>query len=68
MTIDKKIPPYETPIIIPLGELARGSGKCSQGSNGKTSGYNCTNGNRAKATGPKPQFPPAYCSTGSGVR
>jgi hypothetical protein len=24
--------PYETPIIIPLGELARGSGICNMGS------------------------------------
>ena len=35
-------PSYEAPCVVPLGELARGSGKCSPGSG--QAGTNCNPG------------------------
>jgi len=38
-------PVYHAPAVVDLGELARGSGKCNQGSNGAASNPFCTIGN-----------------------
>lgn len=48
----KKKTPYETPVILPLGELARGSGICSNGSQVSTGGgspQECTSGPNANS-------------------
>jgi hypothetical protein len=42
-------PAYQSPVIVNLGEIARGSGKCNPGSNGKASGDLCIQGNNPKA-------------------
>ncbi len=46
-------PKYETPVMVPLGEMARGAGaKCTNGSGASASGSNvCSTGNGAISTG-----------------
>ena len=65
MTKEKKTP-YETPIIISLGELAKGSGRCGAGSNGQASDPNCANGGNPKSLPPPGGGPPppSQCMTG----
>ena len=53
--------PYETPIIIPLGELARGSGICNMGSLPSNNPNKCTSGQGAKFA-----YPPS-CTKGHGA-
>jgi hypothetical protein len=59
-------PKYEAPIVVPLGELAQGTGYCKDGTNaapeycstgGVASPGYCSDGNGAA---------PGYCSGGSG--
>lgn len=38
---------YERPVIIPLGELVKGSGNCTNGSNPTAGGGNCKEGGNA---------------------
>ena len=38
---------YERPVIIPLGELVKGSGNCTNGSNPTAGGGNCKAGGNA---------------------
>jgi hypothetical protein len=52
MKKNKKIP-YESPVIIPLGELARGFGA------------NCKNGSAASKCSPGSGVPPPVCSRGT---
>ena len=40
-------PVYETPIVLPLGELVKGSGNCSNGSSPSGQGGNCKSGSSA---------------------
>ena len=44
-----KKPRYEPPIVVPLGEVAKGSGECDVGS-GNASAFNCTTGNLVLGT------------------
>jgi len=50
-------PRYEAPVIVPLGEAARGSGNCSVGSSPTGGGGHCTMGVSANG----------QCITGVGV-
>jgi len=38
---------YERPVIIPLGDLVKGSGNCTNGSNPTGQGGNCKAGSNA---------------------
>ena len=40
-------PPYETPVLLPLGELVKGSGNCTNGSSPTGQGGNCKSGTNA---------------------
>jgi hypothetical protein len=59
---------YETPVIIPLGELVRGSGNCSNGTNPTTAGGgNCNEGGLAQGSGGNcigGSTPARNCNTG----
>jgi len=52
-------PVYETPVVLPLGELVRGSGNCTNGSYPVGGGGNCKLGNVAGVnnciSGPTPK-------------
>ena len=61
MTLNNKVK-YETPLIVPLGELAKGSGICVEGSVPSPSQSECT-------VGPVPRFEyPNDCPQGHGAR
>jgi hypothetical protein len=53
--------PYAPPVLIPLGELARGSGICDMGSLPSNNPNQCTAGPGAKFV-----YPP-NCATGHGA-
>ena len=40
-------PAYERPVVIPLGELVQGSGRCASGSSPTGGGGNCKSGSSA---------------------
>lgn len=72
MTKDKK-PAYEKPVIMPLGELARGMGVCNPGSNvGSTgdpgSGSACINGGNANAACTPGIRAKSACAQGSNAK
>jgi hypothetical protein len=46
------LPSYESPVIVPLGELARGSGICQTGSIPSNNPNECTPGLSPKFTPP----------------
>jgi len=60
---------YETPVVVPLGELVRGSGNCASGTNPSASGGgNCKEGSIAKGSGGNcigGSTPSKNCNTGS---
>lgn len=49
-------PTYQTPVVMPLGELARGQGQLCSVGNGAHTGGNCLNGTTAN-----------NCTTGDGA-
>ena len=56
---------YETPVIIPLGELVRGSGNCSPGSSPTTRGGQCRSGGTAGGQCQNGTNPQKKCKAGS---
>ena len=54
---------YETPVIVPLGELARGSGLCGNGSGVQGVSPHCQNGN-----GPPGDGNSKKCNVGTGPK
>ena len=55
-------PKYETPVVVPLGGLARGIGYCTSGSN--PDGY-CSSGTTATGYCSDGAAAGGYCSTGT---
>ena len=55
---------YETPVIIPLGELVRGSGNCSPGSSPTTRGGQCKSGGTAGGQCQNGTNPQKKCKAG----
>lgn len=56
-TKSKMKPKYETPTVVPLGELARGTGYCTAGLSVGSGGY-CSAGGTAGGEG-------GYCTAGN---
>lgn len=56
---------YQTPVIIPLGELVRGSGNCSPGSSPVTRGGQCRSGGTAGGQCQNGSNPQKKCKAGS---
>ena len=61
---DKGKPKYESPTVVPLGELAQGTGYCAAGSN--TPGDYCTAGTVAGSACTAGTAAPAACTAGTG--
>jgi len=61
----RKKPSYGTPVIIPLGELVRGSGNCSPGSAPSSGGGQCKSGITADGQCAAGTIPAKKCNTGS---
>ena len=60
----KKKPTYETPVVLPLGDLAVGQGQCTNGSGAVTnSDCSCSSGTEARSDPPFGAWPD--CCTGN---
>ena len=59
------LPSYESPIIVPLGELAKGSGLCQNGSIPSNNPNKCTEGQFPKFAPPLPECIGGHKATAS---